>query len=483
MAIAAPTYSLLIDGTQYAPYLEQDTWTVSMNYGRQGTTASFQLLDDFTQSYNVGEPTYGVCIVPLTEIIFQDTSTGALIFAGYNTAPNITWYSPGLAEWSLPCVDYTLRSDNIVVIADLFGLTADVMIKTLLEAASASTITGDLTANGGYLAPGPALGRLQFDYTTLSQAITKIARLSSQQTDFNWYIDNNRQVHFISLAQLPTPTITFSDYQSEFGANGSNIGVNFGTFRGGYNDFSYVYDGSTIRNSAIVQGSYVTTPRTDWFVGNGVTSAWALSYVINSVISGAATTSSTGTATTSILLYVNGALTNVSSVSQGNTPVGAGWYYTQNQVGTWILVAPSPPTPGTQIEFQYTANQPIITQQDNNASQVYYGDSHGRLMLQTFVSDTALTSLSAAIQRGQGELQEYQWAQERVTLTTNESWPGHISTGDTFYGHFSRVLDSQNSYSIGLTPATNAIFLVVQCNIAGQQGNFRQYTITACRVS
>jgi len=482
MTVAAPTYSLLIDGVQYAPYLEQDTWTVSMNYGRQGTTASFQLLDDFTASYDKGEPEYNVLVLPLSEVSFEDTSTGAMIFGGYNTAPNMTWYSPGLAEWQLPCVDYTLRSDNIIVIADLFGLTADAMVMQLLTAAAASTITGDLIANGGYIAPGPALGRLQFDYTTLSQAITKVARLASQETDFNWYIDNDRHLHFISLAQIPNPLCTFTDYQSEFGVGGSNLGASLGTFQGGYNDFSYVYDGKIIRNSAIVQGSYVATPRTDNFVGNGITSQWPLSYVVGTIISGATTTSSTGTQTSAVLLYVNGALTNVSSVSQGDIAVGAGWYYTQNAVGTWVLCAPSPPFTGTQISFQYMANQPIITQQDNNASQELYGDSLGKLMMQTFISDTSLTTLSAAIQRGQGELQEYQWAQERVTFTTNESWPGHISAGDTFYGHFSRVLDSQNSYSVGLTPDTQAVFLVVQCSIQGMQGNFRTYTITACRV-
>src|ERR1700756_5535808 len=100
MSIAQPTYQLSIGGVEYGQFLEHDTWTITQNFGRQGTTAHFQLFDDWSQR----TPSVPQVIVkPLQEVMFTDTSTGAVLFAGYATAPNITTFSQTANEWLIDC--------------------------------------------------------------------------------------------------------------------------------------------------------------------------------------------------------------------------------------------------------------------------------------------------------------------------------------------------------------------------------------------
>ncbi len=466
-------YSLLIGGVDFSSYLEQDTWSVTGNFGRQGTTAHFQLLDDFTETYNTNTPTAHFHIAPASEVLFTDTVSGQTLFAGYCFAPNIITFTPGLTEWGLDCIDYTTRADNIIVLGEFYGETADQAILKLFSSGGAapSTITAAAEADGGYIAPGPTLGKLQLAYTTLSQALMRISRLASQSTDYSWYVDQNRNLHFISLAQSPPPTLTLSDNQAAFGNDGSNISATFGTFDATPNNFTYVWDGSVIRNSCIVRGANVNKPVVDSWRGTGSTRQWLLSYVIDSEVS-------------QPILKINGVQfkPNPTVISQGSQTVGNGYEITQNAAGMWVLNAMGTvPTPGSGalIELSYTASQPIVTKQDNAASQAAYADSKGPMVLQSFISDQTLTSLSAAIGRGQGELQEYQWVQERVQLITNENWPGHINPGDTFTLYASRVPDSQNNWQLGVL----GTFLAIQVTINGKQGNFRTYSITGTRIA
>jgi hypothetical protein len=466
MAVSKPSYQLIVGGTDYSGYLEHDTWSVTQNFGRQGTTARFQLMDDWsTRTPAVPQ----VNIKPLSELTFLDTSTGALLFAGYVTTPNLTSYNPTTNEWLLDCVDYTLRADNIIVFEDLYNLTADAMIVKIVHDAPLANLNAATVANGGYIYPGPIIGRLQFPYTTMSNALTKIARLSSQQTDYAWFIDYNRNVNFFSLAQTPAPTTIFSD--DPVALNTQEIDQSFGPYKGGYNQFMYLFDGATVRNSCIVRGSNLAKTITDKFVGNGSTNQWPLSFIVDSSVS-------------SPKLIIDGVQTACVVVTQGQSFTGTGWIITQNAIGTWILQGVGKlPHKGSVISITYTSTSPIITRQDNGQSQQAYADSRGLGVYQSFISDPTLTTLSAAASRAQGELQEYQWVQERVTLTTSEAWPGHIQAGQTFQLVSSRVPNSQNGNALGIRLSDNAIYLVVQCAIKGEQGQFRTYTITGTRVS
>lgn len=543
MATNAPTYQLLVGGKDYSNLLEQDTWTVTQNYGRQGTTARFQLFDDWS-ALTPSVPAVPF-IKPLSEIIFTDTSIGQVLFAGYVTTPNINTFSPTCNEWLLDCIDYTLRADNIIVFDDLYNLSADKMIVQLNKDAAAANLSAASTASGGKVAPGPILGRMQFPYVTLSSALSKIARLSSQQTDYSWFIDYSRNINFFSLAQAPAPTVTFTDFASELGTGGSGATVTYGAntltdtsqswkvnqwagssvtvvvasvsytvavasnstnsltlvsptwpvtpsagttygisaisaslgdFSAATGAFAYVWDGGSLRNSCIVRGSNLSNKVTDTFVGNSNTTTWPLSYIVDSSVSNP-------------LLTISGVRVACTVVTQGaqyTTNSSNEWVITQNAIGTWVLT-PARGTPtahaGQIIKLTYLSTTPIITRQDNKVSQAIYNDSKGNGVYQSYISDPTLTTLSSAAARGQGELQEFQWIQERVQLQTNAHWPGHINAGSTFYLHAARVPNSQANYSLGINPNQNATFLVVQNHISGKQGGWRTYGITATRIS
>lgn len=377
-------------------------------------------------------------------------------------------------------MDFTLRADNIVVVDDFYGISADKILIALVQQAypvstnangnavaglyAYSTTAPNLVpkgVTGAYVQPGPTLGRVQIPYMTLTDAIVKVCRLASQQSDYSWYFDQYRNLHFFSTSQIGAPVCTFTD--SAISMSSPGISTTLGTYSP--DNFQYVWDAGSVRNSCIVRGSNIGTPKTDTFIGNGLTTQWALSYAIDSSV-------------LAPTLLLSGVKINCSTLLQGATPSPGAWYVTESAWGAWVLVAPTPPRTGQTVQLTYTSVNPILTQQDNLVSQQLYADSNGPGKFQTFISDPTLTSLTSATARANGELQQYQWVQERVKFQTSESWPGHVQQGQIIQFISSRTPDSQRNYSLGV----NGQFLITQCTINGKQGGYRTYTITAARV-
>lgn len=469
--MSAPNYQLLVNGVDLSNYLRHDGWNVTQNFGRQGDTANLELYDDFGTHIVSGVATPHFVVKPLQSVVLKTTVTTNLdttLFAGRVTTPNFASPSPVANDWILACTDYTNDADNVIVSGDYNGWTADAIIKDLVRQANAQWIArGGSSMTTTSVQPGPVIQRVQINYLTLTSAIVKVARLASQFVDYSWFIDYNRNVHFLTLQGLTgTPVATFTD-AIPTGAPNPTLGHFLGD-----DSYAYLWDGTSLRNSMIVRGTTFQTDFRDVFVGNGSQTSWPLTYHV--------------TSTSTASLTVGGASQTIEVLDNlGNTGASASstdqYIITQNANGQWFLQVNhgfgTIPAPGSAIRLSYTYDAPILARADNALSQTQYTGTNGGVY-QGMISDSTLVTLSSAVQRGQVELQAFQWVQERVTFTTIDNWPGHISAGQTFNLISSRTPDSQQGYIMGL----NGTFVVVSNQYGGTKGNYRGYQVTGTRV-
>lgn len=462
--MAAPAYVALLNAADVSGYFTQDSWQVTQAFGRAGDRLTAYLHDDFSSGqhyvgpgdvWSVQSPPFhpNFTLPPLQAIKLTDSGTGALLFAGVTQTPKLVLPAPKTSDWQLDCLDYTLYTDNVIVNGDFRGQTADSIVRALVAQANIGLGTVNVR-------PAPTITRIQINYIPLSAALTKLARMSSQVTDYGWFIDYNYDLHFFSFKQAAAPTVTMTD----------NVTGNPTATRAYYaNDstFGYEWDGGSLRNSCIVRGANYQGARTDTFRADGVTQAWPLTYNIDSTVAPTLTINGTAVKTTTVsLLNVGTAVTTAYQINQ-------------NAAGQWFLVSRvGAPGNGRLLVLSYRYIAPIVTRVDNRTSQTVYGGlNHG--VFQMAVTDGSLTSLSSAMARGNAELQAFQWVQERVTFTTLENWPGHVNAGDVITFENARIPNSLNSYNLGISGK----FLIVSNTYVGVQGNYRKYTITATRIT
>jgi len=466
--MTAPNYQLLVNGVDLSAHLDQSGWNVTQNFGRQGDTANIHLVDDFGSAANP-LATNNFVIKPLQSVVLKTTVTtnlDTILFAGRVTTPNFASTTPDTNDWILDCVDYTSDCDNVIVSGDYSGWTADAIIIDMFSQANAQWVAGGgqaMTTTG--VQAGPTIQRVQINYLTLTSALVKVTRLASQYVDYAWYIDYNRNVNFITLqSTVSAPVATFTDARPT--AQPTKTLSYFLE-----DDYAYLWDGTSLRNSMIVRGTTFTTTFQDAFVGNGYQTSWPLTYHV--------------TADSTATLTVGGISNSVEVLDNtGNTGAPATstdqFIITQNANLQWFLqVNPnygSTPGSGAKIAISYTYDAPILARADNAASQAEYTGTNGGLF-QGSITDSTLVTLSSAVQRGQVELQSYQWIQERVTFTTVDNWPNHIAAGQAFNLVSARTPDSQNGWAMGL----NGTFIVVSNQYGGTQGNYRGYTVTGTR--
>jgi hypothetical protein len=468
--MAAPNYQILVNGVDLSTHLDQSGWNVQQNFGRQGDTAHIHLYDDYSTHLVSSVPTPTFVVKPLQSVVLKTTvhtNLDTTLFAGRVTTPNFASPGPTVNDWILDCVDYTSDTDNVIVSGDYNGWTADAIIKDLVRQANSQFVSrggSALTTNN--VSTGPVIQRVQVNYLTLSNAIVKVARLASQYVDYAWYIDYSRDVHFLTLqGATGSPIATFSDNTPSAQPTVTN-----GFFL--QDNYAYVWDGTSMRNSMIVRGTTFQTSFHDVFVGNGSQTSWPLTYHVTAT-SSATLSVAGGGQTVEVLDNVNNTGAAATSTDQ--------FIITMNKNGQWFLqVNPGfgkTPASGAKISLAYTYDAPILARADNTASQTQYTGTNGGIY-QGAISDSTLVTVGAAVQRGEVELQSYQWVQERVTFTTVDNWPGHIFAGQTFTLQANRTPDSQNGYAMGL----NGTFMVVSNSYGGSRGNYRGYTITGTRI-
>jgi hypothetical protein len=453
-----PPNSTSHDYTQYLAWggaLNQ--MTITQNFGRQGDTANFPLVDDYQVK---GSP--NISIPVMSQVKLVDNTLNKTLFAGVANNPTLVVQGPTINEWDLQCTDYTFYADNVIVNGTFLGLTVDQIVVRLTQQANCG-ITAKTIRNGGYVAPGPQLASFVLNYTTLSDAWRKLARLASQSTPYGWYVDENRHLHFYDAHTALSSGVTFTTTPTA--VNGSSTQGHIS-----YSNFQYEWDGTSVRNRVLVQGAnqvishgtpLKTTP-TDIFAGNGVQTSWPLRYTLN------------GTP----VLYVRGIRKDVNVVEAGQTGSGA-WQAVQNTIGQWFLITTSgAPGSGVQLKVWYNYEVPVVAQANDHGSQTLYNGPN-RGIFEEYINDTTLTTVPMALARAMRERTEYAFAPERFTFNTTEDWYGWVRSGETFKVTNKYIPDAANNYSYGLT---NEPFLCTGNSITFGPGGYRQMQVTSVRI-
>lgn len=460
--VATPNLTLMVTppGGTAVDYTRFLAWsgafqqlTITQNFGRQGDTAQFALVDEYTTTPNVVVPV-------LSQIKLVDNTLGITLFAGVVNDPVLVPTSPNRNEWTLNATDYTFYADNsIPVFGPVFnGFTADAIVIALTQQANCG-ISAAPSSQGGFVAPGPVLPSVAIGYQSLSSVWRKLAQLAGQVTPYGWYVDENLRLHFYDATTAIPSGVTFTTTPTVAGsATEGHVTVD--------SQFAYEWDGTSVHNRILVQGGAQTVtspafgPPTDTWRGDGVTMAWPLRFTFSSINR----------------FLVNGVNTAITVVPPGATPSGA-WNVVQNATGSYFLTAATAPPVGTLIQFWYSYKIPVVAQVNDTASQQKYTGPNGGIF-GYFVSDSSLSDVSMALARAQRERDEYAFAVERATFNTSEDWIGWVRSGQTFQYVNQFVPDSENNNSWGI----NGTFLCVQNRITFTAGGYRKMQITGVRL-
>jgi hypothetical protein len=426
--------------------------TITQNFGRQGDTATFFLMDQTT-----GAPDFVIPVFSQVKIV-DNTAGGVTIFAGVVNNPSLILDGPTRNEWQCQCTDYAFYADNSIVQGTFIGQTVDQIVVALTQQANCG-ITAATIANGGFVAPGPQLPSYVSNYTTLSGAWRRLAQLAGQVTPYGWYVDENRNLHFYDATTAQNSGVTFTTSPT-----------NSGSLTEGHLDFdnfSYEWDGQSVRNRILVQGANqaikfgtITNPATDTWQSNGTQSSWPLRFTV----------------TGSPVLAVNGTQVAVTPVSAGQTST-APWQIAQNSVGAWFLIAASVPPAGQKIQLWYDYLVPVVAQANDFGSQSLYTGPNGGVFAE-YISDTSLTTVPMALARAMRERTEYAFAVERMNFSTTEDWLGWIRAGQTCTIINRFVPDARTSYS----PGINGTFIIIGNSVQFGAGGFRKMQLTAVRI-
>lgn len=440
------TSHLAFSGAENSP-------SISQNFGRQGDTATFPLVDEY-----VTNPTFFIPVLSTVKLV--DNNSGQTLFAGVCNNPVLKVIGPNLNEWDLQCTDFAFYADAADVHGSFFGLTVDQIVIALTNQANCG-ITAATVANGGFVSPAPQLASFVLNFTSLTSAWRKLSILAGTTTPFGWYVDENRALHFYDATTAQNSGVTFTTTPT---TEGSLTEGHIST-----SGFSYEWDGTAIRNRILVQGATLThhfgtvnsTP-TDTWRSNGVQNAWPLRYTV------------IGTP----VVQVNGVTQSSEVVAAGSTGTGQPWQIVQNSIGTWSLTTTvTPPGPGKVIKIWYSYLVPVVAQANDFNSQATYPGPNGGVF-STFILDRTLTTVPMALNRAQRERTEYAFAVERMTFSTTEDWIGWVRSGQicTIVNQF--VPDARTSYS----PGINGTFLITGNSVSFTAEGYRVSSLTAIRV-
>jgi hypothetical protein len=469
-----PTYTLVINGVDLTAYIEDASWTITQNWGRQGDTATFYLWDE----HAAGGSTFTV--PPLSTIVLTDTTLNQVLFSGLVTFPEMYYQAPTLQKWELQCTDWTYMSDRATVFGDYSTQSADQIVRSLVALNNLGITTNNVQQ-------GPTIPRIQFVYLSLSDALKEVCLFAGANSTFGWYIDENRDLHFYDENQAGAPVAFFSDSGSDF-QNGVYVPGYTGNY---YTDYYYGWDATSIRNSVDVRGGLASATYTEGWVGSGNQDTWPLTYTPDP--QSVDVNDPNGAVDAPKFILTVGGVANSVSFESG-TSATTDWVIISDpqrsggllgnaflQINVNRASPPPPPYPpvGTVMSLTYNYLYPVICDVRDTASISEFSSLPNGGVFASVITDTNLLNLLAAIQRGRREVNSYSLPQERVTFNTDESFSGHVRAGQIIIWKNGFVADSQNSYA----PGINDKFLVVQNQISGKLSGYRSYQITATRVA
>lgn len=452
----------------YSAYLDYSATNlqarIQQSFGRQGSTASFPL------TFEHGDNSVPTIIYPMSRVLIVDTISGNPIFGGLINDPAFVFVSPNLVTWNCQCVDYSINASGATVYAAYSGLTMDEVIVDLVLNANCG-ITANFVSQGGYVAPGPVIPFMQFQWQTLTQCLDQVATYASQSSQYGWFVDETQEVHFFNQFQGAPPTVTITDdpMAGQGSTNLAHVEVNA--------MLSYEYDGTSLYNQITCIGSQISIPvntegpPTQGWTGDGSTTIFTLIWPITQE-----DTAATFIGIQAYLLvggqpYVVG-LQEVESQVQTTTTQ---WVISQTSAGQWVLVSlVGPPPAGVLVELWYPYEIPVIGVAQDIVSIQNYGHTWTEI-----ITDSTLLTEQACFARAQADLTEYSKVQENLNCYTTEDFTGHINVGDIIWCNLSQFPDSTRGYALGIQDA----YICTSNTIVMLATGFHQYQLTLLRIS
>lgn len=464
MAVPAPDIQLLItppggSETDYTKYLSysgaNQQMTITQNFGRQGDTALFPLVVEHSGVL----PFY---IPPMSQVRLHDPIAGQTLFGGVITNPAFCPTGVNLGEYDLNCTDYTVYADYATVRFPASSVQApDQIIVSLTNGANCG-ISAATIADGGFVAPGPALPDWTLGYTTLSGAWRTLATACGQVTPYGWYVDDERHLHFYDQDSAVDSRVTFTTSPTVAGSTTEGHILLDTTF-------NWENDGSKLVNQVLVQGANQTRTYslsngpTDQWLSDGYSTSWPLRYTVSD--------------SPAPVLYVGGVQQTVTVLSSGEAPTGA-WCVINNANGGYFLVAASAPYAGALIQLWYSYQAPIIMRATDAASIAAYPGPNGGVFSE-FISDSSLTTAPMALARAQQDRQEYAFPVQRVTFNTSPEFLGWVRAGYTFGLDCGLIQDLTRAGAMGV----NGQFLCTANTVTFADGGYRTMQVTGVRIS
>ena len=464
--------------------------SITQNFGRQGDTGTFTLVDPFyskqINGVTVVSPSFVVPTFSRVKVV--DQSIAALtdawkynygvLFQGYVSNPTLMITSPTKAIWHLTVMDYTGYMNASIVHGQYEGLKMEDLVVLLVKMADCG-IKAETTAKGGYVSPGPVIPRLVFTYQTLADALKKVSRMASSSSAYGWYVDDDLNLHFYDQQQAPSSGITVTDTPT--------TGISF-TECHIANDGSLKYelDGQSVFNRAVVVGSTTTIrpkppinpvtgrtekhsgPPTDRWRSTGAQASFPMSFVPD-------------VKADTPLLLVNSNQLGIS-FNDGSAVPTTPWMIVQAPNGTWTVQVNAAakgkvPPAGSIIEIWYPHQTTITATANDHPSQLKIGGPN-KGVFATPINQRSINTVSGAYARAKREVAEYGRPQERISFTTTSEFIGTWRAGQTFQLNSSLLLNTQK----GFTPPLNARFVITQSSLSITDQGFRTWSIQAVRV-
>ena len=464
MAVPSPELQLTVtapngsvhDYTEYLTYEgANQQFTINQNFGRQGDTALMPLV------FEHGGSSFPVRVEPLSQIRLHDSHVGQTLFGGVVTNPAFCPQGVNLGEFDLNCTDYTFYADHATVRFPASGVAQSDAIVVGLTNGAGCGISAATLADGGYVAPGPALPQWTLGYTTLSGAWRALATACGQVVPYGWYVDDQRQLHFYDQDSALDSGVTFTTTPTTAGSTTEGHIILDSTFL-------WEQDATSLVNKVLVQGATqaitysLSAAPTDHWLSDGVNTSWPLRYTVSD--------------SPAPVLYVGGVEQTVTVLSSGEAATGA-WNVISNANGGYFLVSATAPYAGAEVQLWYAYEAPIIMQATDPQSIATYTGPNGGVFSE-YISDSSLTTPTMALARAQQDRQEYAYPVQRITFNTSPEFLGWVRAGYVFTLDCGLIEDPNRGYAMGV----NDQFLCTANTITFADGGYRTCQITGVRI-
>ncbi len=366
-------------------------------------SASFALVDPDT------EPTPGNSV----EIFLDDTSQN--IFAGVINLVTQKTLSPGKKTYAVNCSDFIRYFDKRLVVESFeTNKTVDQIINTIVTSYTDPAI--GFTQNN-VDAPFTLLQPIVFNYRLPSEALRELA----ETLGYIWYIDKDRDVHFISKEIIFSP-FTLNDDLLETTATNFQISVDY----------------SQIRNRVFVRGGYnLTSSITQNIKTDGTRRSWTIDYKPHD-----------------LSITVGGVS---KTLGQENIDVDDGTFeYMYNFFEKVIFAGTLETTPvnGVIMAFTFKSERPLLARVDEPDSIALVAAAEdGDGMYEYIYKDLNLTQQAWVFRRAQMELKKHAFPKIRGSFISMDYGfvAGHSLTvditGNTYNGTY--VIQEVTTESIG----------------------------------